>query len=420
MKRRDFLRLAGATMVASELAAVAGCATPTPSKARVVVVGGGFGGATAAKYIRMWDPSIDVVLIERDTSFVSCPISNMVLGGYTTVQELTRGYDGLRRHGVTVVHDEAVAIDAAKKTVRLARGGDMAYERLIVSPGIDFTFGDVQGYEAAMRNGAVLHAWKAGPQTVALRQRLEQMRDGGVYILSIPVAPYRCPPGPYERTSVVASYFKQAKPRSKVLVLDANPDVTSKGGLFKRAWSELYPSIVEYRGNANVVALEAGAVRTDFETIKGDVLNVVPPHRAGDIAAKSGLITTNNRWCDVDWRTMESKAVKGVHVLGDATLPGPGMPKSASMANNHAKIAAAAIVQLLNGRQPAPVKILNTCYSFVAEKEAIRVSSVHEWDAGQGTLVPVKGAGGVSAARSEAEATYTWNWARTIWADSFA
>jgi sulfide dehydrogenase [flavocytochrome c] flavoprotein chain len=413
MKRRDFLKLAGAI-------SVAGCATPTPSKARVVVVGGGFGGATAAKYIRMWDSSIDVVLIERDTSFVSCPISNMVLGGYTTVQELTRGYDGLRRHGVTVVHDEAVAIDAAKKTVRLARGGDMAYERLIVSPGIDFTFGDVQGYEAAMRNGAVLHAWKAGSQTVALRQRLEQMRDGGVYILSIPVAPYRCPPGPYERTSVVASYFKQAKPRSKVLVLDANPDVTSKGGLFKRAWSELYPGIVEYRGNANVVAVEAGAVRTDFDTIKGDVLNVVPPHRAGDIAAKSGLITTNNRWCDVDWRTMESKAVKGVHVLGDATLPGPGMPKSASMANNHAKIAAAAIVQLLNGRQPAPVKILNTCYSFVAEKEAIRVSSVHEWDAGQGTLVPVKGAGGVSAARSEAEATYTWNWARTIWADSFA
>jgi sulfide dehydrogenase [flavocytochrome c] flavoprotein chain len=420
MKRRDFLKLAGATMVASELAAVAGCATPTPSKARVVVVGGGFGGATAAKYIRLWDPSIDVVLIERDTSFVSCPISNMVLGGYTTVQELTHGYDGLRRHGVTLVHDEAVAIDAAKKTVRLARGGDMAYERLIVSPGIDFTFGDVQGYEAAMRNGAVLHAWKAGPQTVALRQRLEQMRDGGVYILSIPVAPYRCPPGPYERTSVIASYFKQAKPRSKVLVLDANPDVTSKGPLFKRAWSELYPGIVEYRGNANVVAVETGAVRTDFDTIKGDVLNVVPPHRAGDIAAMSGLITTNNRWCDVDWRTMESKAAKGVHVLGDATLSATGMPKSASMANNHAKIAAAAIVQLLNGRQPAPVKILNTCYSFVAEKEAIRVSSVHEWDAGQRTLVPVKGAGGVSAARSEAEATYTWNWARTIWADSFA
>jgi sulfite dehydrogenase len=418
MKRRDFLQLAGATMVASELAAVAGCATTAPSKARVVVVGGGFGGATAAKYIRLWDPSIDVVLIERDISFISCPISNMVLGGYTTVQELTRGYDGLRRHGVTVVHDEVVAIDAAKKAVRLARGGDMGYERLIVSPGIDFTFGDVQGYEAAMRNGAVLHAWKAGPQTVALRQRLEQMRDGGVYILSIPLAPYRCPPGPYERTSVIASYFKQAKPRSKVLVLDANPDVTSKGGLFKRAWSELYPGIVEYRGNANVVAVEAGAVRTDFDTIKGDVLNVVPPHRAGDIAARSGLITTNNRWCDIDWRTMESKAVKGVHVLGDATLSAPGMPKSASMANNHAKIAGAAIVELLNGRSPQQVKILNTCYSFVAEKEAIRVSSVPDWDGM--TMSPVKGAGGVSAARGVVEATFAWNGARTIWADSFA
>jgi sulfide dehydrogenase [flavocytochrome c] flavoprotein chain len=411
MKRRDFLKLAGAV-------SLAGCATPAPSKARVVVVGGGFGGATAAKYIRLWDPSIDVVLIERDTSFVSCPISNAVLAGFTTVQELTRNYDGLRRHGVTVVHDEAVGIDAAKKTVRLARGGDVAYERLIVSPGIDFNFGDVQGYEAAMRNGAVLHAWKAGPQTVALRQKLEQMRDGGVYILSIPLAPYRCPPGPYERTSMVAAYFKQAKPRSKVLVLDANPDVTSKGGLFKRAWSELYAGIVEYRGNANVVAVEAGAVRTDFDTLKGDVLNVVPPHRAGDIAARSGLITTNNRWCDVDWRTMESKAIKGVHVLGDATLSAPGMPKSASMANNHAKIAAAAVVQLLNGRTPAPMKILNTCYSLVAEKEAIRVSSVHEWDGK--TMSPVKGAGGVSAARSEAEATFAWNWARTIWADSFA
>ncbi|HJS76808.1 MAG TPA: NAD(P)/FAD-dependent oxidoreductase [Burkholderiales bacterium] len=419
MRRRDFLKLAGATVAVNELG-LAGCATPAPSKARVVVIGGGFGGATAAKHIRMWDPSIDVVLIERDTSFVSCPISNAALAGFTTVQELTHNYDGLRRHGVTVVHDEAVAIDAAKKTVRLARGGDVAYERLIVSPGIDFNFSDVRGYEAAMRNGAVLHAWKAGAQTVALRQKLEQMRDGGVYILSVPLAPYRCPPGPYERVSVVGAYFKKAKPRSKVLLLDANPDVTSKGPLFKRAWSELYAGIVEYRGGANVVAVEGGAVRTEFDTIKGDVLNVVPPHRAGDIAAKSGLITTNNRWCDVDWRTMESKAVKGIHVLGDATLSAPGMPKSASMANNHAKIAAAAIVQLLNGRQPAPVKILNTCYSLVAEKEAIRVSSVHEWSDAQGTLVPVKGAGGVSAARSEAEATYTWNWARNIWADSFA
>ncbi len=416
MKRRDFLQVAGAM-------SLAGCATTSaPSRARVVVIGGGFGGATAAKHIRLWDSSLDVVLIERDAQFVSCPISNLVLAGYSSMQEITRDRSGLARHGVQMVHDQAVAIDVAKKSVRLAGGGEIGYERLIVSPGIDFTFGDVQGYEAAMQSGRVLHAWKAGPQTVALRRQLEAMPDGGVYILSVPLAPYRCPPGPYERASMVAAYFKQAKPRSKVLVLDANPDVTSKAGLFKRAWSDLYPGILEYRGNARAVGVDEKtmSVKLEVEEVKGDVLNVVPPHRAGDIAQKAGLITSNNRWCDVDWRTMESKAVKGVHVLGDATLSAAAMPKSGSMANNHAKIAAAAIVDLLNGREPAPLQIVNTCYSFVSQKEAIRVSSVHRWDAAKGTLLAVPGSGGVSAARSEAEGNYAWNWARTIWADSLA
>jgi len=418
MKRRDFLGFAAA----GSLVSLVGCATNVPSKARVVVVGGGFGGATAAKYIRMWDPSIDVVLVEREPSFISCPISNLVLGGFTRQEDITRSIDGLERHGVKVVHDEVTAIDAAKKSVRLARGGDIAYERLVVSPGVDFTFADVQGYEDAMQTGRVLHAWKAGSQTVALRRQLEAMRDGGVYVLSIPLAPYRCPPGPYERASVIAAYFKQAKPRAKVLVLDANPDVTSKGPLFKRAWADLYPGIIEYRGNSRAVGVDGTSmtVRLEVEDVKGDVLNVVPPHRAGDVAAKAGLITTNNRWCDVDWRTMESKAVKGVHVLGDATLSAPAMPKSASMANNHAKIAAGAIVDLLNGREAQPLKILNTCYSFVSEKEAIHVSSVHEWEPGQSTLIAVKGSGGVSAARSEAEGNYAWSWARTIWSDSLS
>jgi sulfite dehydrogenase len=418
MKRREFLKLSGS---AAALAA-AGCATTTPSKARVVVVGGGFGGATAAKYIRMWDPKIDVVLVEREPGFISCPISNLVLAGFAGMGDITRSIDGLERYGVRVVRDEAVGIDPGKKTVRLSRAGEIGYERLVVSPGIDFLFGEVQGYEQAMQAGRVLHAWKAGPQTTALRRQLEEMRDGGVYVLSVPLAPYRCPPGPYERASVVAAYFKQAKPRSKVLVLDANPDVSSKGPLFKRAWSELYPGIIEYRGNSRAVGVDGSSmsVRLEVEDVKGDVLNVVPPHRAADLAAKSGLITTNNRWCDVDWRTMESKAVKGIHVLGDATLSAPAMPKSASMANNHAKIAAGAIVDLLNGREPQPLKIINTCYSFVSRTEGIRVSSVHEWDPGQGTLVAVKGSGGVSAARSEAEGNYAWSWARTIWADSFA
>lgn len=420
MKRRDFIKLAGAGAAVGTLSGLAGCASAVPGKARVVVIGGGFGGATVAKYIRLWAPSIDVVLVERESAFVSCPISNLVLGGFTGMQDITTGYDGLRQHGVQVVRDEAVAIDAASKTVRLARGDDIAYERLVVSPGIDFTFGEIQGYEPAMQQGRVLHAWKAGVQTVELRRQLEGLRDGGVVILSIPAAPYRCPPGPYERASMIAAYLKQAKPRAKLLVLDANPDVTSKGGLFKAAWKDHYAGILEYRGNAKVVAVESGAVRTEFDTVRGDVLNVVPPQRAGDIAAKAGLITHNNRWCDVDWRNMESKKVPGIHVLGDATLSAPLMPKSGSMANNHAKIAAAAIVGALTGRGGAgsDPKIINTCYSFVSQKEAIRVSSVHEWNAAQGTLVPVKGAGGISAARSEAEASFAWNWARTIWADS--
>ena len=415
MKRRDFLKLAAAF-------SLAGCAT-TPSKARVVVIGGGFGGATAAKYIRMWDPSIDVVLVERESAFVSCPISNLVLAGYSNMQEISHGYDGLRRHGVQVVRDEASAIDPAKKSVRLARGGDISYERLIVSPGIDFNFGEVQGFDAAMQAGRVLHAWKAGAQTEALRRQLVEMRDGGVVVLSIPLAPYRCPPGPYERACMIAAYLKQAKPRSKLLVLDANPDVTSKGGLFKAAWKDLYAGVLEYRGNAKAVGVDATAmtVKLEVEDVKGDVLNVVPPHRAGNIAVQAGLVTHNNRWCDVDWRSMESKKVPGIHVLGDATLSAPAMPKSGSMANNHAKIAAAAIIGALGGRGAGPdPKIINTCYSFVAEKQAIRVSSVHEWDAGQGTLIGFKGASGVSAARSESEGTYAWNWARTIWADSLA
>jgi sulfide dehydrogenase [flavocytochrome c] flavoprotein chain len=416
MRRRDFLGFAAA----GSLAGLAGCAANAPSKARVVVVGGGFGGATAAKYIRMWDPSIDVVLVERDPSFISCPISNLVLAGFTGMEDITRNIDGLGRHGVRVVRDEVTAIDAAKKSVRLARGGEIAYERLVVSPGIDFTFGDVQGFEQAMQSGRVLHAWKAGPQTVALRRQLEQMSDGGVYVLSIPLAPYRCPPGPYERVSMVAAYFKQAKPRSKVLVLDANPDVTSKGPLFKRAWSDVYPGIIEYRGNSRAVGVDGNSmtVRLEVEDVKGDVLNVVPPHRAGDVAAKAGLITTNNRWCDVDWRTCESKAVKGIHVLGDSTLSAPGMPKSGHMTNQQAKVCAAAIIALLGGREPNPQPVMtNTCYSFVSDNEVIHVASVHQWDAAQGTVLPVKGAGGVSAQRSELEGKYGWAWGQNIWAD---
>jgi NADPH-dependent 2,4-dienoyl-CoA reductase/sulfur reductase-like enzyme len=362
-----------------------------------------------------------VVLVERAKLFTSCPISNLVLAGVAGIDDICQSYDGLRRHGVRVVNDEVVAIDAARKVVRLEHGGELPYDRLVVSPGVDFLYGEIEGYEAAMKSGRVLHAWHAGSQTVELRRQLEGMRDGGVFLLSIPPTPFRCPPGPYERASVIAEYFKRAKPRSKVLVLDANPDIASKPALFKAAWKDLYAGTIEYRPNSLAIGIDApgATVKFEVEDVKGDVLNVVPPQRAGDIALKAGLITTNHRWCDVDWRTMESKVVPGVHVLGDATLSAPAMPKSASMANNHAKIAAAAVVELLSGRTPAPMQILNTCYSFVSQKEAVHVSSVHAWDEKEHTLKAVPGAGGLSAARSEAEGTFAWTWARAIWADSF-
>lgn len=417
--RRQVLKLASAAGALS----LAGCAGMGggASKGRVVVIGAGYGGATAAKYLRLWDPAVEVVVVEREAGFTSCPLSNLVIGGNRSLGDIQRGYDGLRRRGVQVVNDQVAGIDAARKSVTLARGGTLAYDRLIVSPGVDFNFGEIEGYAAAQDR--VLHAWKAGPQTVALRRQLEAMPDGGVYLLSIPTAPYRCPPGPYERISQVAHYFKRAKPRSKVLVLDANPDVTSKGPLFKRAWQELYPGMIDYRPNSKVVAVDPGtmSVRTDFDTIKADVLNVVPPQRAGDIAVKAGLITHNNRWCDVDWRTCESKAVKGIHVLGDATLSAPAMPKSGHMANQHGKVAAAAVIALLSGREPNPNPVMtNTCYSFVSDAEVIHVASVHQWSDAQGTIVAVKGSGGVSASRSEMEGRYAWAWGQNIWADMFA
>lgn len=411
MKRRAFIKAAGAL-------SVAGCAgSQSRERPRVLVIGGGFGGATLAKYVRLWDPGISVMLVDRGEQFVSCPISNLVLGGNRRLQDITHPYEGLRKYGVQLLNGDAVSVDNVRKTVTFGRGSVLTYDRLVLSPGVDF-LDEIEGFAGQQR---ILHAWKAGPQTAALRTQLEAMPDGGVFVLGVPLAPYRCPPGPYERACQVAHYFKRAKPRAKIIILDANPDVTSKGPLFKRAWQELYPGMIEYRPNAAVVAVDAGTLtaRTEFEAVKGDVLNIVPPQRAADVALNAGLVTYNRRWCDVDWRTLESKAVQGIHILGDATLSAPAMPKSAHMANAQAKVCAAALVELLNDRQPNPAPLINnTCYSFVSDTEAIHVASVHQYDEAQGTLTPVKGAGGVSAARSELEGRYGWSWARNIWADT--
>ena len=420
--RREFLKWLSAGAGAG---ALAGCETPggeaPAGAARVVVIGGGYGGATAAKYVKTWAPDIDVALVERDAHFISCPISNLVLGGNTTLQEITMSREGLRARGVRLMQGEATAIDPARREVRLASGTVLPYDRLIVSPGVDFIYDKLPGLKNAEAAGRVLHAWKAGAQTAALRKQLEAMRDGGVYVLHIPLAPYRCPPGPYERVCQVADYLKRAKPKSKILVLDSNPDITSKPGLFRAAWNGEYKGMIEYRPNSELEDVDGNSmtIRLTFDSVKGDVLNVVPPHRAGDIARQAGLITANNRWCGVDWTSMESVAVKGIHVLGDSTLSAPAMPKSASMANQHGKVCAAAVIALIKGQavNPNPV-MMNTCYSFVSGKAAMHVASVHQWDAGQKTIAPVKGSGGVSDKSSELEAAYAWGWARNIWSDS--
>lgn len=419
LNRRDLL----ATLGGSAALSLAGCATaPAKPAARVVVIGGGFGGATAAKYIRRWAPEIDVVLVEREQAFVSCPLSNLVLGGSEKIENLTTGYDTLqKKYGVRLVRGEAVAVDADKRLVRLASGDVLPYDRLIVSPGIHFQYEQVPGLQTADAQARVLHAWKAGPQTVALRQQLEALPNGGVYALHIPKAPYRCPPGPYERAAQVAWYFKQHKPRSKVLVLDANPDIVSKKGLFLKAWNEQYPGLVEYRPNSELVSVDAAnnTIELSFDKVKAGVLNVVPPQQAGKIAQTAGLITANAKWCGVNFQTFESVAVPNIHVLGDATLSAPAMPKSGFMANNHGKVAADAVIALLTGRTVNPEPILaNTCYSFVSDTDVVHVASVHKWNAAQKTLVPVEGAGGLSSQANAIEGQYAKSWARNIWADA--
>ncbi len=418
--RREFMQwtaAAGAT-------AMTGCATTGGSSAgRVVVIGAGIGGGTAAKYVKMWSPDIDVTVVEREAGFISCPISNLVLAGNAAMNDISRDYSGLGNRGIRVVRDNAVAIDPVAKAVRLAGGNTLQYDRLIVSPGVDMLYDTLPGLNNAAAQSQVLHAWKAGPQTLALRKQLESMRDGGVFVLHIPLAPYRCPPGPYERVCQIADYFKRAKPKSKIIVLDSNPDIVSKAGLFRAVWNGQYKGMIDYRPNSEIadVDVKGMTIKLQFGDVKGDVLNVVPPQRAGDIAREAGLITANNRWCGIDWLTCESVKVPGVHVLGDATLSAALMPKSASMANQHAKVCAAAVIALIKGQpvNPQPM-MMNTCYSFVDAKSVIHVASVHQYSAAEKTMVAVKGAGGLSDKPSELEGTYAWGWARNIWADSLA
>ncbi|WP_287365354.1 FCSD flavin-binding domain-containing protein [Thauera sp.] len=422
--RRDFLKTAGVAAAGSTtLAGLSACATVGgKSRGHVVIVGGGYGGATTAKYLRMWSKgAVDVTLIERNPTFISCPISNLVIGGIKQMEDITVSYDNLKsKWGVKLITDEVTAVDSAKRTVTTAKHGIVGYDRLVLSPGIDFIPNAVAGLDG--NEERVPHAWKAGPQTVLLRKQLQDMTDGGVFALHIPKVPYRCPPGPYERACVVANYLRQAKPKSKVLVLDANGEIQSKKALFTKAF-ESYKGMIEYVPNSELRGVDAASrtAELEFDKIKADVLNVIPPMRAGNIAMKAGLPLINDRWVDVDWLTLEAKGVPGVHVIGDALFPAPTMPKSGHMANQHGKVAAAAILNLFEGLAPNPTPVvMNTCYSFVDSKNVIHVASVHQYDAEKKQPMPVQGAGGVSMAANELEGKAALAWAKNIWADMLA
>jgi NADPH-dependent 2,4-dienoyl-CoA reductase/sulfur reductase-like enzyme len=418
--RRAFLKgsSAGVGLAAASAAGLTGCATGTKgdvmpkSARRVVVVGGGWGGATAAKYVRLEDPAIEVVMLEPNRQFVSCPFSNLVLSGLRPIESLTFGYDNLRTHGVKILHEPALAIEHDTGRVRVGEGY-LQYDRLIVSPGIDFQWDQVEGL--AQNQDTVLHAWKAGPQTVALARQIASMPDGGVFVLTVPPVAYRCPPGPYERACQVAWYLKTNKPRAKLIVLDANPNVVSKTGLFREAW-KAYPNL-EFRASSKVVAVDPGArtVRTEFDAVKYDVLNLIPPQRAGGIAVQADLVGADRRWCEVDHVTYESVKVKGVHVVGDATTGLP-VPKSGNVANAMGKICASAVVQLLNGRPALPLPPGNTCYSWVSDREAIAVVNAYRIESGKVVQIEQK----LTPAQSPAVAQRSLGWAQSIWNDVLA
>ncbi len=413
--RRDFLKIAASTALVS-LPMLSKASTQ--AKGRIVVVGGGYAGASAAKYLRDWsNGGLDVIVVEPRSQFVSCPLSNLVLGGNKNINDLTFGYDLLKsNHGIQWVADEVVSIDAASRVVKMKQG-ELAYDRLVIAPGIDFMYEQLPMLQSPQSQEVVPHAWKAGKQTVNLRKQLESMKDGGVFVMGIPKAPYRCPPGPYERVCQVAFYLKNHKPNSKVIVLDANAEIISKKGLFTKVWAEMYAGMIDYRPNSSVVDVDVATktVKTEFESVQANVLNVIPPQRAGKIAQIVGAANVDKRWCEVDFLTYESKIISNVHIIGDSVSA--ALPKSAHMATSQARVCANAIVAIMGQQMPdaSPV-FANTCYSFVSDKMAMHVANVYRYDATKKIMVSAEG-GGVSDKPSELEGNYAQAWAKNIWSD---
>lgn len=426
ISRRRFVQGVGVATAAGALG--------TPSlvlgaSKKVVVVGGGTAGATAAKYVKLADSSIDVTLIEANKDYYTCYLSNEVLGGDRKLDSIKFGYDGLKGMGINVVFDMVTGIDAGAKKVSTKGGGSFAYDRCIVAPGIDFKYDTIEGYDADVAE-KIPHAWKAGPQTATLRKQLEDMKDGGTVVIAPPPNPFRCPPGPYERASQIAHYLKQEKPKSKILILDPKPKF-SKMGLFTQGWKDLYGyetdnSMIEWKGEAEeagVVKVDAGAmtVTTQFgDDIEADVLNVIPAQKAGQIAFDAGL-TDDSGWCPIALDTFESTVHKGIHVIGDASIA-KGMPKSGYAANSEAKVCAAAVAAMLNGKEPGSPSYVNTCYSIVGKDYGISVAAVYRLAEDGSKITKVSGGltpTDASAEQRAREVAFAYSWFNNITADIF-
>ena len=427
MQRRDFLAaaaaLAGSAVTrcapAAEAPALLGRARP-----QVAIVGAGYGGAAGARYLKQWEPRAEITLIEPNPLFISCPMSNTVLAGLNRVEDITFPYDYLRAVVDHFVADAVVAIDPGKRTLGTAGGRTIRYDRVVLAAGIELMFDRVRGYDAAAQK-VIKHAWKGEPQqTDVLRRQLEAMPDGGVFVMAIPMAPLRCPPAPYERVSLIADYLKQAKPRSKIILLDGNPDIISMKALFLAAWEKHYGygsdnSLIDYRPGNQPVAVDAGAMKvsSEFDDVKADVINLVPPMRAAAITALAGARTGDNgAWCPVDYRSLESTEVANVHILGDSILS--NLSKAAALANNSGKLCASALAEIFNGRQPDPLPVLtSTCYSASSEHTAFHVATVFRYNPTDQSM-EVQAGSGISSEESAQEIEYMRGWARNIWADT--
>ena len=407
------------------LGTLAACAPTVSARsaAKVVIIGGGFGGATAARTLKETAPSIDITLVETDRTYHACPMSNLVIAGLKEPGEQAFRYDTFKRLGINVVNGWATKVDAATRTVTIGGDQTLSYDRLILSPGIAMRWGAISGYDSGDA-ARFPHAWKGRSQRALLERQLADLEDGQNVLISVPRAPYRCPPGPYERASLIAHVLKTRKPRSKVIILDAN-DSFSKQALFEEAWAKHYPGLIEWRSASNDGAVRrvdsvGGTVETDFETFTPGLANIIPPQKAGQIAEAAG-VTDATGWCPINPLTFESTQQPNIHIIGDATIAAP-MPKSAFSANLQGKLCALSVASLLNGIAPTPTVLANTCYSFVTPDEAVSIVGVYD-NAG-GTFASIEGAGGttpMSAAASvrQAEAAQAADWFRAITTEAF-